>query len=260
MSSSDSERAPRLLVDIAAATMLLTRFPVRWEWFSSGPPDMGRSVWANPLVGVLVGGVGAVTIVAARAFGVPPLPGAFVAVAAQVLATGGFHEDGLADVADGFGGGRTREAKLEIMKDSRIGTYGSLALLLVVGARVTALASLPGTTAVLGLVAVGAASRAAIVLLLRTLRSVRSVGLGAAVRPPTAPELSVALALGIAAAVLCLGVVPALAGLSAGGVAVVALGWVSVRQIGGYTGDVLGAGQQLFEVFFLLALASVART
>lgn len=256
--SSRSREAPRVVADIAAAVMLLTRVPVRWERFSSTPPDLARSAWANPLVGLIVGGVGACSLTAARALGLPALAASLLAVGVQCLATGGFHEDGLADAVDGFGGGRTREAKLEIMKDSRVGTYGSLALLFAVGLRVAAIADLPVTIAALGLIAAGAASRAAIVVILRGLDNVRPEGLGATLRQPTNAELLTAVVLGIAPGFVALGTVLAVGCLAAGVVVAVFVAATARRQIGGYTGDVLGAGQQIFEVSFLLMLATLA--
>lgn len=238
--------------------MLLTRFPVRWERFSNAPPDHARSVWANPVVGFLIGGTGGVVLLVASSLGLPAPLSALLAVTAQVLATGAFHEDGLADVADGFGGGQTREAKLEIMKDSRIGTFGGVALILALGLRVGAIGELSPVHAACGLVASGAASRAAIVGMLRFMKSVRPVGLGAALRPPTTIELSAALALGAAPALIAFGAGRGLFCLATASVAVSLLAWIAHRQIGGYTGDVLGAGQQIAEVFLLLALAGSA--
>ncbi len=248
--------APRLVADVAAALMLLTRIPVRWERFSESPPDLARSAWANPVVGLLVGGIGACTLVSAAWLGLPALPASLLTIVAQCLATGAFHEDGLADVADGFGGGVNRQAKLEIMKDSRIGTFGGLAVVFSVGLRAAAIAELPMSNAALGLVAAGTVSRAAIVAMLWGLESARPEGLGAALRRPARGELVAAVILGVVPAVISLGPSVALRSTASGLAAVCLLSVVARRQIGGYTGDVLGAGQQACEVVFLLALAA----
>ena len=128
---------------ILAALMLLTRLPVRVAR-PMAPAAFARAYGWFPAVGALVGAVGGLVLWGAGG-AVPPLAAALLAVAAQVLLTGGLHEDGLADVADGFGGGRDRERRLAIMRDSRIGTYGALALVLGVGLRVALLAPLAGT-------------------------------------------------------------------------------------------------------------------
>lgn len=245
------------MTDLAAAFLLLTRIPVPWDRISTEPPDHARSVWAAPVVGWVVGAVGGAAVLAGTGLGLPEIAVAFLAVASQVLATGAFHEDGLADVADGFGGSPQREKKLEIMKDSRIGTYGGLALIVSVGLRVSAIADLAPTVAALGLIAAGAASRVSICALLAALPSARPEGLGSLLRAPSPKETLAALTLGGAPALLGLGVVTgaiALGAAAAGG-ALVAL--AAKRQVGGYTGDVLGAAQQLAEIAFLLALAAV---
>lgn len=255
MTARTTERS-RILVDLAAAVLLLTRFPVRWERFSSEAPDHGRSVWAAPVVGLLIGGVGAVVLLLVHAGGVPLLPAVLAALSAQALATGAFHEDGLADVFDGFGGGRTREAKLEIMKDSRIGTFGTLALLLSVGLRASALATLSPESAALAFLAAGAASRSAIAGVLRVLPSARPGGLGAVLREPTAGELGAAVVLGSIPGVASFGWGTFLTAFGVGALAVGVLAVIARRQVGGYTGDVLGAAQQIGEMSFLLALSA----
>src|SRR5271168_821970 len=101
--------------------MLLTRLPVG----RSGGSDLARTVWAFPVVGLVVGLLGGLVYWALARLGVPAFLAASWAFVAILLVTGAFHEDGLADTVDGFGGGRTRERKLEIMRDSRIGAYGA---------------------------------------------------------------------------------------------------------------------------------------
>ena len=150
--------------DIRHCLAFLTRLPVPLPADAARPEALARAAWAFPLVGIVVGGVAGLALLAAEALGLDPLAGSVVAVAAAVLLTGGLHEDGLADVADGFGGGHDRAGKLAIMRDSRIGSYGVLALILSVGLRVSLLASLASSSAaVLVLIATGILSRAAIV-------------------------------------------------------------------------------------------------
>lgn len=128
--------------DLAAAFVLLTRIPLPNACLRDVPPDIIASVWAFPVVGAVIGGAGAIGFALAVTIGLPATASAVIAAAIMVLLTGGFHDDGLADVADGFGGGQTRERKLEIMRDSRIGAYGMLAIILVMGLRVSGFTAL----------------------------------------------------------------------------------------------------------------------
>ena len=243
----------QVLAQAQVALMLLTRLPAgRLE---TAPP-MARSVWAWPLVGALVGGIAAL-VYGAASLVLPPVACALLAMAAAVLATGGLHEDGLADCADGFGGGTTRARKLEILRDSRIGSYGVLALGLVLALRATALAHLPPAQAMTALVAMGAASRALLPLWLRLLPPARADGLGRAAMGPTRGGVLVAGLLGLAA-LLLLGPVAALVTGAAMLAASAAFAGLALRQIGGQTGDVLGAQQQVADLAGLLALLALA--
>lgn len=242
--------------DVAAALGLMTRLPVPVNG-ALAQKRGAAAAWAWPLAGALVGGLAGLVLWASMAVGLPPLAGGFLAVATQVLLTGGLHEDGLADSADGLWGGWTRERRLEIMRDSRIGSYGVLALILSVGLRTAACAALPiGPLACAALIGSGAASRAAMAGVMAALPPARSDGLSAgAGRPRPATAL---LALAIAVCV-CLIALPAGAALGVcavclAGVAVVAA--IARAKIGGQTGDILGASQQLAEIAALLALAA----
>ena len=210
----------------------------------------------------MVGALGALGYALAAALGLPPMMAATVAVATQVVATGALHEDGLADIADGFGGGAGRARKLEIMRDSRVGTYGAATLALALVMRVAAFAALaePGAVMVAAITA-GALSRAAVVAVMRVLDPARSDGLGAAAGRPD--ERTVAAALAIAAGlalVLLLPAGPGVVGAALVGAAVGASGlaWLAHRQIGGQTGDVLGAAQQAAEITTLALIVAAS--
>src|ERR1019366_4569859 len=110
--------------------MLLTRLPVGWFSGTQAPAGIADAVWAFPIAGAVVGGIGGGVFWGCSALGLPPAVAAVWTLVATLLVTGALHEDGLADTADGFGGGRTREQKLEIMRDSRIGSFGALAVML----------------------------------------------------------------------------------------------------------------------------------
>ena len=239
---------------LALGLVFLTRLPIRLK--GALPEDaVARAAWSFPLAGVVIGLVGALAAIVADALGLPPIASALLALAATMAMTGALHEDGLADMADGLGG-RTREHKLEIMKDSRIGSYGVLALIVDVGLRTTALSVLVQDSRghLLGaLVAAHAGSRALLPLLMRALPPARPGGLAASVGVPSSWASVAALVIGTAAVFWGLGDRLGLAGFVAAAVAMVAVGALARRELGGYTGDVLGAAQQLGEIVLLLA-------
>jgi adenosylcobinamide-GDP ribazoletransferase len=226
-------------------------------------PDFRRAVRALPVAGALIGGCGGLALVFARAIGIPVFPAAGCAIAAVIAVTGALHEDGLADVADGFGGGATREAKLEIMRDSRLGSYGATALILTLLLRVAAVAAIAehgAWLAVTALAAAGAVSRTAGLLPLVILNPARADGAGSAALRPHRDALSFAI---LSAGLLSLP--PVIAGAHLNQIALADFGAFAVailmarlaqRQIGGMTGDVLGAAQQIAEVVVLLFLSA----
>jgi adenosylcobinamide-GDP ribazoletransferase len=245
-----------LTAELAGAFTLLTRLPVA-ALFSTPPPDPRRCVWAYPLVGALTGAIGAGSYWLCARAGLPPLLAGLWTLAAGVLVTGALHEDGLADTADGFGGGASVERKLEIMRDSRIGSYGTLALVLSVLLRWAAIAAL-AAPALVGpaLIAAGALSRGAMALPVLALPPARSGGLGASLRGAGPIRLLAGPALAALLALALLPIGAALAASSLGLAAALALAVLARRQIGGYTGDVLGASAILVECVVLSVLAA----
>jgi adenosylcobinamide-GDP ribazoletransferase len=239
------------------ATQFLTRLPVRPE----GPvamPDLARAVHLFPLVGAGVGATGGLGYLLAALAGLPPFLASILAVAATVLLTGALHEDGLADTADGLAG-QDRARALEIMADSRIGTYGTLALLLVLSARIGALAALADPFQVaMALVAAGAASRAAMAVVMWHQPSARAKGLAAAAGQPERLRVAAGCGLAVLIALLCLPIGKALAALLGLVLAAAVTAAFLGRKLGGCTGDTLGAVQQLGEVAFLMAVVARA--
>ena len=239
-------------VDLLAAVGLLTRLPVRVD----GDAAMARgaaSAWAYPLAGVLLGLIGAVTASGLSWFGVPPQINAAIVLGLAIMLSGAMHEDGLADTADGLWGGWDKERRLEIMKDSRVGVYGVCALGVVLLARWAALGIVIAAGAQwAALVAAGAISRAAMVGVMGSLPNARGNGLSHSVGQPSAQTVWLAIGLGAVVALLC--------GFL-GAAVIVALAALAVRQvasakIGGQTGDILGATQQIAEVAALTAIAA----
>jgi adenosylcobinamide-GDP ribazoletransferase len=242
-----------LLHDCKVALAFLTRTPVRPErqWLEA---DLAASVPWFPVIGAAIGLGGALANALAVWFGLPPLAAAAVALAASILLTGALHEDGLADVADGFGGGETRDDKLAIMRDPRIGSYGALALFLALLARAGAIAGLGDPAQVVAaLITAGAASRAAVAAVMTALPQARTDGLAANAGRPHPLRAAAAVLLAALIALLLLGQA-ALAALLAGALGALAIALLARRQIGGYTGDVLGAVQQLSEIGLLLGM------
>ncbi len=234
--------------------MLMTRLPAG-RFAHSG--DLARCVWAFPVVGLAVGLASGLAYWLASRLGVPPLLAATWSLAGSLLLTGGFHEDGLADTADGFGGGATPARKLEIMRDSRIGSYGALALAVSCLLRITAVAAIgrPGSV-ITALVVAGMAGRSAMVGVLLLLPPARTDGLGASVGRPSAGRAAAGLAIAAVAPFLCVPAGGAAAVVALGAVAALATARLSAAQINGYTGDVLGAAEVAVECVVLTVLAS----
>jgi adenosylcobinamide-GDP ribazoletransferase len=243
------------------ALQFLTRVPVRLAVFD--PAELNRSARYFPVIGALVGSAGTLVFVAAALLW--PLPIAvLLSMAMTVWLTGGFHEDGLADTCDGLGGAVSRERALAIMKDSRIGSYGALGLLLMLALKAMLL-NAQGTIVrtACAMVLAHAVSRAAPVVLLALLRYAGDADHAKA--KPMAQQVhatDVAIALLLAATVAALlarqlGMAHTLAALGAAALATAAMRRWLWRRLGGYTGDTLGATQQGTEAAVLLALAAV---
>lgn len=230
---------------LLAAVQALTRIPVAAP---HGPDVLRRAARYLPLVGLGIGLAAAATFTLAAA-GLPPLVAALAATACTLLLTGALHEDGLADCCDGLFGAHDRTTTLRIMRDSRVGAFGVLGLGLVLGTKLACLAALPSPAA--ALVAAHACSRFWPVAVAAALPYARPEGMAASIASPGRTELLVAAAFGLVP-LLLLGPRAAPALLLAG-LAAAALAWWAHRRLAGYTGDVLGATQQVTEVAVLLA-------
>ena len=213
-------------------------------------PRMADSAWAWPLAGIPVGLLAWTLHAGAIALGLPPLCAALLALGGGLAITGGLHADGLADCADGFWGGHERARRLEIMRDSRTGAYGVMALVIALGLQASAIAeTAPRLWAFLG---IAVASRAAMAAL-AALPPAREDGLGRGAAGPGAGRIAAALAIGLLALLLGGAGIGDFAALA---LSALALAAVARAKIGGQTGDVLGAGQVLAETALWLALAA----
>ena len=251
------ELLENIVSDIRIALSLSTILPVG----PAKPLDKGeiaQASWALPVAGVVVGVFGAVVYAIARRIGLPSDPAAVLALAATILVTGAIHEDGLADTADGLGGGKSRDEKLEIMRDSRLGTYGACALVLSLLVRWSVLANITEPASVTpALVVAHVAARAQLPVFMWLVPPARSDGLSAGAGQASAQSALIAAAIGFLGLVFGLGLGHAIMGLLL--LSLVGLGWawLTTRQVGGQTGDILGALEQIGEVAILLmALAA----
>lgn len=245
---------PDRVSEFRLAVSLLSRLPV--GTIRGDVPVIAASAWAWPLVGAGVGALAALVALAALWIGLPPIMAALLALTAAALATGAMHEDGLADVADGFGGGRDPARKLEIMRDSRLGSYGALALVLATGLRAAGIAAAAeGHALAFALIGIGAASRAGLPLALCLMPPARADGLGRAATGEIGAA-RVALLVGFLFLLpLGLGVAVVVALTMA--LAALILAGLALRQIGGQTGDVMGAMQIISECAGWIALVAI---
>lgn len=250
-----SPRLREAAAALALAWLFLTRIPLPRRVVAT-PRRLAASLGWFPAVGAVIGAVGAAVLLAA-ATALPTAPAVLLSVATTCLLTGALHEDGLADTCDGLGGS-DRDRTLAIMRDSRLGSYGALGLGLTLALKTTALAAIAPGTAAAALVAGHAASRLSAVALIATSRYARAAGT-AQFTAAGVGRRELALA-GATGGLLLLAILPV---AGAGAVVTGALGLVAghasaralfERRLGGYTGDCLGATQQLSEAGFYLGL------
>lgn len=244
--------------DFCVAGLFLTRLPFRVKG-ELKTRDMSVAVWSFPLIGLVVGAISGGALMLASELNLHPLACAFVALATAALVTGALHEDGLADVVDGFGGGASRDDKLRIMRDSQIGTYGVLALVFSVGLKASTVAGLlgPGMAAAT-LVGTAVLSRAVLPGMMHLMPRARTDGLGASAGRPTTKAAIMAFVIGGLIAGLFLGAWITFISAIVAVFATLIMAFIAHRQIGGYTGDVLGATQQLSEIAILMTAGAYA--
>ncbi|MBE1206842.1 adenosylcobinamide-GDP ribazoletransferase [Aminobacter carboxidus] len=241
--------------DLRIGLVFFTRLPL--PHFEVKGRSLADAIWTAPLIGLVVALLAWLAYAVATLLGLAPSLAAALTLTAGMLVSGCLHEDGLSDTADGFGGGRTRERKLEIMRDSRIGTYGACALALSILARWGAIDALatPGPVFV-GLVVAHAASRALIPIFMQMLPQARLDGLSVGVGTLSDSVVLTALAIG-ALALLLLGLKGAVVAAICLALLFVAFRKLCLAQIGGQSGDTIGAIQQLAEIILLFAASAI---
>lgn len=243
--------------DIRLGLVFFTRLPL--PHFEVRDRSLADAIWTAPLVGFVVAVLAWLAFAAGQALGLAEGPTAALAIAAAMLVTGCLHEDGLSDTSDGFGGGRTRERKLEIMRDSRIGSYAALALAVVLGGKYLALASLSPSLLFVALWIGHIFARASVLPLAASLAYARE---GQAANKPVADGIGwiqvtagAVLAFVLVAPFGMLALCAALASV----VVVMLAGAYFRAQLGGITGDTLGAANQVVELACYLVCAGAQR-
>lgn len=254
MTNRDIE-TPIHWADIPAAIGLLTRLPVRVD------TDRARTrgalaAWAYPLVGVLVGGLAAIVGYGALALGLPAAAVALIILATQMVLTGGLHEDGLADSADGLWGGWDTENRLRIMNDSQIGSYGVLVLIVVTGLRWAAVTALLPHGFAAAVIACAIGSRAPVVAMMHMMPNARHSGLSQSVGTPHRITVQMAMTLALIGILVLTGlaVIPLVITAT---ISALLWSWIAMTKIKGQTGDILGAAQQITETAMLLCAAAL---
>ena len=249
-----------LATDLRTALLFCTILPISSSAATEGS-DLARAGWAMPVAGAVVGAIGAATYWIATKVGLPPMPAAMLALVATIIITGGLHEDGLADTADGFGGGSSRERTLAIMRDSRIGTFGACALSASIILRWSALVTIADPQKVMmALVAAQVSARATLPAFMRLVPPARTDGLSASAGLPPWGTIVSASAIAAVVLIIVLGPLDALVGLLLLAAMGLLVGALSVKQIGGQTGDVIGALEQMGEIVILLTAAALQRS
>jgi len=264
--TGDTDKAHRqsLLGDCAAAFLLLSRLPVTWYRFPEDrPPDFTSALWAFPVVGLVIGAIAGGFLVFAELMMLPPLVAAVGGLLLLVLLSGAMHEDGLADMADGFGGGRDVESKVRIMHDSRIGSYGVMALILASAARLgllmACLDSFDGLQLVIFIALIQAASRFHPVMQLSAFSISPHASLAHLAGQPGVTRLLVAALIWMGPLVWMAGATTALIMAVPAVALALWIGSLSMRQVDGLTGDVMGATTIICEIALLCSWISVVR-
>ena len=241
--------------DLLLAHSLLTRLPVPepvWPQATSS----ARAAWAYPLAGLTVGLIAVLFGTVLIYLGLPDAVTAAFVIAALIITTGAMHEDGLADCADGFWGGWDPGRRLEIMKDSRIGAYGVIALILSLLIRWTALTAMVDEGWLVAVIPAAMLSRAAVVGVMSSTAHAREVGLSVATGRPNKIQFLWAIGVAVIVSLPVLGAAT-LAALIAVAVAAMGCRALAKSKIGGQTGDVLGGIQQIAEIAVLVTLLGV---
>lgn len=256
-----ADRLRQLPDDLVAALSFFSHLPVR---ASPRPFDLRESAGAWPLAGLLLAVGPAASVVVNSWLGIALLVSAFLALAVGMALTGALHEDGLADTFDGLAHGRSASERLAIMRDSRLGAFGTLALILAIGIRVAAIAALAvdPSDAVMALLGVAVASRSLALWHWIAIPPARHDGMAWRAGQPDAVAMLIGLLTGLVATIVLIVAFgwAALLGLVLAGLAVGFFTSLVGRRLGGHTGDTIGAMQQVAETMLLAGISAAAST
>ena len=246
----------KYLIDISSAVMFFTRIPINWSYFSDEAPDLTRAAWSFPLIGFLVGILSGIFGELCIFINLPTFLSCVIAIAFSVIITGAFHEDGLADMADGFGAGGSPEKINEIIHDSRLGTYGTSALTLGLLIRLGLVISLVDLGySLLVILCFGFASGKLAIILIRNLYDTSIFSkTGIIIEYVSIKNLLAAIILWFIPIAFVFPFFAILLGSFLVVGVVFLMGKMSKQKLGGITGDILGATAFLSELAFLLGL------
>ena len=253
--SIEQDRPETRLAQIGSAFVFLTRITMPNALFKNGLPPLQHALWAFPLVGLVIGFIGATAIAGARVMGLPDIICVIVGLGAMVIATGGLHEDGLADVADGFGSHKQGAEIARIMKDSVIGSYGTIALILALMLRTTTIEALIAAPLFILLPLSCALGRSFVFVALLTTPLSPYASLGKQLARPHASICLFAVLI-LIPFVFGLSIGAVISGLLASIAAFIILRHLCMRKIAGLTGDVMGALIIVVETAFLIGYVS----
>lgn len=250
----------KIHADLYCGLSFFTRLPLQWLYRSDFPFSFGRAVWAWPWVGCIIGLIiSAIFNIACQFFLSAWIVG-FLTLGALFLLTGGLHEDGLADMADGFGGGKDKAHKLEIMRDSRLGSYGVLTLFIILGLQVSALSFLARNhTHVVSILMIAAIlSRISMLLPICCSQPARSDGLASSLITIPRPSMLIALLSTLLLIFALTSWTAAIIYIILSGIISAGMTLYSQKHIQGYTGDILGAIQTLVATAILITSTLLA--
>ena len=246
----------KYFVDFFASVMFFTRIPIHWPYFSDKPPDLTRATWSFPLVGFLIGIISGIVGELCIYLNLTIFLSCTVAIGFSVIITGAFHEDGLADMADGFGAGGSPEKINQIMHDSRLGTYGMIALSLGLLIRLGIIMTLVdlGYSLVI-ILSTGFASGKLSILFIRNFFNPSNFAkTGSIIEYVPLKSLLIACMLWVVIVVCFFPLFGIFLGISLTAFVIFKIGNMSKRNLGGISGDILGATAFLTELAFMFGL------
>ena len=242
--------------DFVRAATFLTRIPFHIDETEAARP-LATAALGFPLVGLMVGVIGAIAFVIANAIGLPQLASALIAVAATALVAGGLHEEGLANAVDGLFSRKDRDDSLRVMREASLGKFGMLALIFVVGLKVAAIEALEPGIAAAALIGSEVTARTVLPAVLMLAVPARTEGLSFQAGRPRKESVIFTLLLGGALTLLMLGIGTGLVAVVVTAVLCVLMARITTMRLGGHTGDVLGAMEQITATAVLLTAAAV---